>query len=142
VVYISPQARRSQRIEGHLASSSPLQLHDTHHYQVLRRQPNTAKRSNHKAYIHPTEGCGCAKPRRSQRTITLALHNRNHARPRWNATTATRRPNPQLRACIVYSIHALERNLGRLQLTIPNRCRSLRIHGARVPKRRFAVFVE
>jgi hypothetical protein len=72
----------------------------------------------------------------------LRTHNRSHARPQRNAATATRRPSPKLRARPLHRLHDVEGAVRHVQLTIAHRSRLVGIHGAGVPKRRFAVPVE
>lgn len=56
--------------------------------------------------------------------------------------TASRRPTPQLWPDPLHRIHDVERSLGHFRFALTNCGRALRIHGARIPKRRSTVSVE
>lgn len=97
-------------------------------------------------YLHQLFGQRERKSTYSTSTTTPttnSIHSsRSHARPRRHATSAARRPGPQLRARSLHRLHALERNLDRFRFTITHRRRALRVYGTRVPKRGSVVLME
>jgi hypothetical protein len=114
-----------------LSGSRPERPQDTYtaHEIFSASELRDPKATSAPAQLHP--------PRKPPHT-----HNRSDARPQRNAATATRRPGLEFRARPFNRLHDVERPLRHVRLTITHCRRLVRVYGAGVPKRRFAILVE